>query len=292
MPAPWGVNLSRLAPFAVCLAFGAALPAAARGQDKGKIDDVEKSAENAENHESGHHGHDHGDDDGGGGFFWLIRLLFHSHGHGGVAPDGAPPAPEPPGQGYLDYPYAGPADRESFVLRNVTEGRTFSALTADYFLDDQSSLRAGRIALEVAYGIGYLSAEYSFYREPRPDGTDYLHLARVGLDGLGPLGDVGYVKVGLGLQGLVLDNGRGAGGPELELGVQSFPGRPFGLGATARLAPLTWEGGPLFGTGFVDLMANGSVFIGRVELQGGYRWTRVGLGEPFRGPTVGMRVWF
>jgi len=119
-----------------------------------------------------------------------------------------------------------------------------------------------------------------------------MHLARIGVAVLPRIGDLGYLKLGVGAQGLYLDNGDGAAGPELEAGVQLFPVRPFGVGANARVAPMTWKDGPLFSFGFVDLQAAGSIFIGRVELQAGYQWTRVGVGAPFRGPQLGMRVWF
>ena len=283
-----------LVPLVLAILVSLALPGRLRSQDehKGKIDDVEQSARNATKGREGHHDHDDGD--GGGGFlFHLVRGLFHVMAHTQTVPsDSAAPPPEPPSQGYLAYPYARPRDVSTFVLRDVTTGREFASVGAAYFRDDGSTLRAGQFTFDAAYAWALLSAEYSFYREPMPDGTDYLHLGRVAVDGLGPLGDIGYFKAGLAVQAVVTDNLHGAAGPELDLGVQLFPGRPLGVAADARFAAQTWQGGPAFGTGFVDLMGRGSVFIGRVELQAGYRWTRVGVGTPFHGPTLGMRVWF
>lgn len=283
---------TRVVPLALLALLLAAPARGLAGQERGKIDYVERSADNAKGNDGGHH-----DDDsnGGGFFFFLLRGVFHTFGHRArEAPafdSGAPP-PEPPGQGYLAFPYAAPDAPSSFVLRSVTEGRHFASFSASYFRDDQSTLRAGQFAFEAAYEQALFTAEYSFYREPLTTGTDYLHLGHVALSGLGPLGDVGYFKAGLALQGVVTDQGDAAGGPGLDLGLQIFPGRPLGVGVTGRVAALTWRGGPLFGTGFVDAMGTGSALIGRFELQAGYRWTRVGVGSPFRGPTLGVRVWF
>jgi len=278
-----------LASLAVATILVAVFSAGAGAQDKGKIGDVEHSADNAT---KGHHGDHH---DGDGGFFvGILRFLVHhgDHAETAAAPDTSAPPPEPPGQGYLPYPYAPPRDLSAFVLRDVTTGREFGNLSAAYFADDGSTLRAGHFGLDAAYGNVLLSAEYSYYREPLADHTDYLHLGRLGVDGVERVGDIGFFKAGLALQTVFTDDGHYAGGPELEAGVQLFPGRPFGVGGSARFAALTWKGGPLFGTGFAELAGNGSVFLGRVELQAGYRWTRVGVGSPFHGPVVGMRVWF
>lgn len=277
-------------PLALLALLLAAAPRGLAAQDdsKGKIEDVEHSAQNTPR--SGHHD----DDDGGGFFVGVLRLIFHPHHAHPAAGDSAavPEPPEPPGQGYLKYPWAGPFGTERFVLQNVTTGRDFGNVSAAYFMDDQSSLRAGQLTLEGAYDAAHIALEYAFYREPTASGTDYLHLARIGVSGLPRIGDLGYLKLGVGLQGLYLDDGDAAGGPELEAGVQLFPARPFGLDANARAAAMTWKDGPLFSFGFVDLRAGGSLFIGRVELRAGYQWTRVGVGSPFRGPQLGMRVWF
>ncbi len=293
MPFPEGMRPSTLAPLAAFALLLAAAPCRLAAQDdqgKGKIDDVEHSASHTPRSGGGDR-----DDDGGGFFFGMLHFLFHAHHHAPpVAGDTivAPEPPEPPGQGYLKYPWGRPIGEERFVLQNVSTGRDFGSFSGAYFIDDQSSLRSAQFTLEGTYDKANITLAYSFYREPRPDQTDYLHLARIGVAYLPPIGDVGYFKLGLGLQGLYLDNGDAAGGPELEAGLQLFPVRPFGLSANARVAPMTWKDGPVFSFGFVDLQASGSLFIGRVELLGGYQWTRVGVGTPFRGPMMGMRVWF
>jgi len=285
-----------LAPLALLALVSLTCPAPLRSQDepKGKIGDVERSADNATKGKD-HHDHGDHDDDGDGGFFFgLLRFIFH-RGHSApqaAVSDTTAPPPEPPSQGYLAYPYARPRDLSSFVLQNVTTGREFGNVSATYFRDDGSTLRSGQLALDAAYANVLFTAEYDYYREPLPEGTDYLHLGRFGLDGVGRVDDIGYFKAGLGLQMAFTGNGHEAGGPELDAGLQLFPIRPIGVSATARFAALTWHGGPLFGTGFADLMGSGSVFLGRVELQAGYRWTRVGVGAPFSGPMLGMRVWF
>jgi len=279
------MKTSVLASLAMAAALLAAVPAGALAQDKGKISDVEHSADNATK------GHDHDDDtDGGGFFFFLLRGLVHSSRHAS-SPDSTPP-PEPPGQGYLAYPYAERQAPTSFVMRNVATGRGFASFSAAWFRDEESTLRSAQFAFEAAHDQALFTAEYSFYREPLAGGTDYLHLGHVALSGIGPIGDIGYFKIGLALQGVLTDQPRTAGGPGLDVGFQLLPGRPFGFGGSARVAALTWKGGPLFGTGFADFMGNGSVLLGRVELQAGYRWTRIGVGSPFHGPTFGMRVWF
>ena len=196
--------------------------------------------------------------------------------------------PSDTGQGYQSYPYArsGP-----YVRRDVTDGRWFAVVSATYFADDQSTLRADHFAMEWAGGFIRREIEFSSYWEPLATRTDHLQMFRLSFTAVPPIGDVGYLKLGVGLQAVTVGSDA-ATGPEFEAGVQLFPRPPFGLSATARVAPLTWAGGPEAGVGFVDLMANGSVFVGRFEIQAGYRWTRIGTGAPFRGPTLGMRVWF
>lgn len=280
---------ARSLPLALAALLGAVAPARLLSQDdhaaKGKIDDVEHSAENAK-----HHGSDHGDGDGpavglGVGFFdgvgSMARGFWHVFFH----------VPRDTGQGYLAHPYAG-YDGSTFVVRGVDRGRTFGAVSASYFRDDGSSLRGGHFAIEWAGGMLDRTVEYSTFSEPLPDGTDHLSMLHIGVAALPPVGDAGYLKVGLAFQGVFTDQGDVASGPELVLGAQLFPRRPFGVAAEARLAPLTWAGGPAFSTGFADLMANGSVFLGHAELLAGYRWTRVGVGAAFEGPTVGLRMWF
>ena len=281
--------LSRLAPLGFAALMTLAPSAGLRAQDKGKIGDVEHSADNAT---KGHDDHHDDDDDGGGFFFFLLRGLFHGSHHRDAPVDSGVPAPEPPGQGYLAYPYADRQAPTSFVLRRVTEGRSFANVSGAWFSDDESTLRSLQLAFEAGDGQALLTAEYDFYREPLSDHTDYLHLGHLAMSGIGPIGDIGYFKVGLAVQGVLTDQPRTAGGPGIDVGFQLFPGRPFGLGGSGRFAALTWKGGSLFSTGFADVMGTGSMLIGRAELQAGYRWTRVGVGSPFHGPVVGMRVWF
>lgn len=275
-----GMKTSLLAPLALAALLGAAPPAlAAQDQpSKGKIDDVERSAENARKKGDG------GQDDEGGWFlggnpFHLVAEVFWGVGR----PDS--------GQGYLSYPYAR-GSGGTFVLRNVREGRRFGAVSAAYFADDESTLRAGHYSVEWAGGMLHREIAFSSYAEPLADHTDRLQLFRFTLAVVPPLGERGYFKIGMGAQIVTLGTGDAATGPEFEAGFQLFPVRPLGVGATARVAPLTWAGGPEFGLGFVDLVGTGSVFVGRFELQAGYRWTRIGVAAPFRGPTLGMRVWF
>jgi len=274
------VNTSRLAILALTAVLGAAGATALAAQDStshGKIGDVQRSADNNKKKGSD-------EDDGGGGGFFFGSFHAFAQTVWGVFPSDT-------GQGYHRYPYAS-GSGETFVRRDVTSGRTFAAVGASYFVDDESSLRAGHFSVEWAGGIVHREIEFSAYAEPLADRTDHLQMLRLGLTLVPPVGDVGYVKVGAGFQVVVLGSGDAATGPEVEAGVQLFPRRPFGLAATARVAPLTWHGGPTWGVGFVDLMGNGSVFVGRFEVLAGYRWTRIGVGTPFHGPTVGIRVWF
>jgi len=263
------------------LAFAAllAVPAALRAQDStsGKIGGVQHSADAGKKKGGGGSGGDEDQGEGGGGWGWGVARVFLF----GVFPSDT-------GQGYQHYPYAGSGP---YVRRDVTDGRWYAVVSATYFADDQSTLRANHFAVEWAGGFIRREIEFSSYREPLATRTDHLQMFRLSFTAVPPLGDVGYLKIGGGVQAVTLGSDA-ATGPEFEAGVQLFPRRPFGLGATARVAPLTWNGGEVFGVGFVDLAANGSVFVGPVELQAGYRWTRIGISAPFRGPTLGMRVWF
>lgn len=239
---------------------------------KGKIDDVEHSADDAKKKGTG---------------LWFVDMIgdgFHGFWHVFTY------VPTQPGQGYQAYPYAAPGD-ERFVIRSTTAGRTFASVSGAYFADQESSLRAGNFSFEWAGGMLLRSMDYSYYREPRPDGTDHLHLFHVGVAAAPPVGQVGYVKIGLGFQSVFLDTGDAAFGPSLDFGAQLFPRPPFGLAFNGRLAPMTWVGGPIYGVGFAEFAGTGSVFVGRIEIQAGYRWTRIGLGVPFRGPTLGLRAW-
>lgn len=250
-------------------------PAALPAQDStsGKIGDVQHSADAAK-HQGGEP-EEEGDGWFFGGWHTFAHVMF------GVWPRDT-------GQGYQRFPYAA---QGPYVRRDVTDGRTFGSVSTSYFADDQSTLRAMHFAVEWAGGFIRREIEFSSYWEPLATRTDHLQMFRMSFTLVPPLGDVGYLKIGAGVQAVTVGTDA-ATGPEIEAGVQLFPRRPFGLGATARVAPLTWNGGPEWGVGFVDLAANGSVFVGPIELQAGYRWTRIGVGAPFRGPTLGMRVWF
>ena len=270
----------RLVPLALLALIGLAAPAPLTAQDSsshGKIGDVQRSADNNKKE-----GSDEDDEHGGGFFFGSFHAFAQTV--WGVFPDQR-------GQGYQRYPYAS-GSGETFVRRDVTSGRSFGAVSASFFADDESSLRAGHFSVEWAGGILHREIEFSAYAEPLADRTDHLQMLRVALTLVPPVGDLGYLKVGAGFQVVTLGSGDAATGPEVEAGVQLFPRRPFGVAATARVAPLTWHGGPEWGVGFVDLAGNGSIFVGRLEVLAGYRWTRIGVASPFHGPTVGMRVWF
>jgi hypothetical protein len=273
-----------LAPLALIALLGLARPARLVAQDPqpstGKIGDVERSADNAKKQ-----GSDHADDDGDdglGGFRFFVHAVWHAFVY----------VPRDTGQGYLSYPYATSAVGPTFVVREVASGRTFANLSATYFHDAGSTLSGMHFSVEWVGGMFGRTIEYSHFTEATGAGTDHLSMVHVGFAALPPVGDLGYLKVGLAFQGVFTDQGDAAVGPELVLGTQLLPKRPFGIAASVRLAPLTWGGGPAFGTGFVDLMAGGSVFLGRTEVQAGYRWTRVGVGSPFSGPTLGVRAWF
>ncbi len=81
----------------------------------------------------------------------------------------------------------------------------------------------------------------------------------VGLGGLPPIANVGFLAIGLGVRGVALDNGSLSIGPDLEVGMQLLPVRPFGVSVTGRVALM---------------------------------WTRFGDVSPVTGPTLGARVWF
>jgi len=272
-----------LVPLALATLVFLAHPAGLRAQDEhhGKIKDVEHSADNSSGKDKGHDHHDHDADasDDGDGFFEriFVHALFWT--------------PRDTGQGYLSFPYAKSNTGSTFVLPRVYGGRSFFTLTGGYFKDAQSTLRAWDVGVEWAGGALIRDIEYTGYSEPLDGETDHLHLVRFGLGALRPIGTVGYFQFGAAAQGVILDDGRAAGGPELVLGVQVFPKHPLGVGGTLRLAPLTWEDGPAFGTGFVDATGHVSVIWDCAEMMLGYRWTRVGVGAPFSGVTLGLKLW-
>ncbi|MEK6767349.1 MAG: hypothetical protein AABY85_00015 [Gemmatimonadota bacterium] len=291
------MNASRLAVLALAASLlGAMLPATLRAQNgerprRGKVDEVERSRDRDSRGRNGNRGND---DDGDGGGWFIFRIIGHlicgcgdSDSH-----QADPPEPRAPttGQGYLPHPYADRRARETFVLREVREGRTFGSVSGAYFRDDVSTLRAGHFALDGASGAAYGSLEYDYHREPKANETDYLHLWRAGVGAMPRLGRIGYLRVGVAARGVVLDDGDGAAGPELELGAKIFPLRPWAVSATGRVATLSWDGQSWFG--FSQWAATASVFAGPVEIEGGAHWTRIGSAPAFYGPTLGARIWF
>jgi hypothetical protein len=202
------------------------------------------------------------------------------------------------GQGYTRYPYAERDNPDVFAMKGMATGRRFGTVSGMYF-DDRTvggTLQAGQFSLEGANGPVLSSIEYTLYREPTRTDTDWMHLARVGLGGVPRLGRHGIMRVLAGARVIVLDNGESAIGPELELGVQAFPVRPWGFSATARGALVQWNSGLTWSIGgtspFADLMATGSYFVGPVEVQAGWRYTKLGQAQAFNGPTAGIRLWF
>jgi len=280
--------LLHLAPFALAAVLAAPAPLPVRPDTGGKIGDVQHSADNAKKKGDG------GDDGDDGG---VVAVFLDTP---EAIVDGFAAAckgvyllfayvPVMPGQGYAPYPYAGGGP---FVRRDVASGRTFGAASASYFMDDQSSLRATHVSVQWAGGMLRREVEFSSYAEPGPGGTDHLQMVRLTFSAAPRLGGLGFATFGGGLQVVTLGSGDVASGPELEAGVQLFPARPFGVEAAARVGPMTWSGGPQWGISFADLSAGGSILVGRFAIEAGYRWTRIGVARPFRGPTIGMRVWF
>jgi hypothetical protein len=255
----------------VNLGLGAGTALAQDDQPKtGKIGNVEREAREARR-DGGHHGDD---DDGGGGAFAFLHVVFGY--------------PREPGQGYEPYPYRH-AD-QPFVHDSVLTGRRFWTVSGQYFADDESTLRGGQFAFEGANGLFTYGIETTQFIERLAGETDRLFTARVMVGVLPPLGRIGFVRVGLAARGLVTDQGDAAGGPELELGVQLFPRRPFGLDATGRGAFMSWDHNSYFFMS--DLQLGGSVFLGPLEMRAGYRRMQVGSATAFNGPTLGLRVWF
>jgi len=194
------------------------------------------------------------------------------------------------GQGYLDYPYARSTNPEdTFVRRRTVDNRGFGAITAYGFSDMGSTTRAGRLALEGALGRVRGSIEYGRYDEPLQTRTDRMHTLRFNV-GLQPrLGERAYLVAAIGARGLFVDS-LDAWGPEGELGIQVFPMRPLGMNITGRIAGMSWEGYDDFT--IRELNTTGSVFLGRIELQGGWHWMKIGDAPAFGGPMAGVRLWF
>jgi hypothetical protein len=197
-----------------------------------------------------------------------------------------------PGPRYHPYPYADSTDPEPFQRSGRVGRRRFGAVTGTWFADAArgATLGAGQVTVEGANGPYHASLEYALYLEPTRTDTDYLHLVRAGFGAVPRLGDSGYMRFGVGARVLVLDDGDAAVGPELELGAQLFPVRPWGVSVLARGALINWSW--TGGSPFADLTATGSYFTGRYELLAGWRYTKVGSAVAFSGPAAGVRLWF
>jgi hypothetical protein len=194
-------------------------------------------------------------------------------------------------QGYQPYPYAGAdSTNETFAQRHASVRRSYGAVTMTYFSDAGSTTKAGEIGLEGAIGQVRGELEYAHYAEPVIGHTDHLQTLRFGLAAQPRLSSNAYLIAGVAARGVFLDDGSRAWGPEGELGLQVFPMRPFGLNVTERLAGLSWNGNDYFL--FQELNTTGSVFINRIEIQGGWHWLKIGGSPAFGGPVLGMRVWF
>jgi len=196
------------------------------------------------------------------------------------------------GQGYMPYPYAeNDGTGATFVEEHTSRRPSYGAVSGQFFSDVGSTTIAGRFSLEGAYRQIRGEAEYGNYAEPLQSSTDHLQTLRVGVGYQPRLGNHAYLIAGIAGRGVFLDDGSKAGGPEGELGVQAFPMRPFGIGITGRLAALTWSGANDYFT-FREVNTTGSFFIGRMELQVGWHYMKVGDTPAFAGPVVGTRVWF
>ncbi|MFI5279566.1 MAG: hypothetical protein ACHQU1_03645, partial [Gemmatimonadales bacterium] len=194
-------------------------------------------------------------------------------------------------QGYQPYPYAGAdSTSETFAQQHASVRRSYGAVTMTYFSDAGSTTKAGQIALEGAVGRLRGELEFARYAESVTGGKDHLSTLRLGVAAQPRISSNAYLIAGVAARGVILDDGSKAWGPEGELGLQVFPMRPFGLNVTERLAGLSWNGNDYFL--FQELNTTGSVFINRVELQGGWHWMKVGGSPAFGGPVLGMRIWF
>lgn len=231
----------------------------------------------------------------GGGWGWYHRGWWY--------PSRYPYPYEPPreyddedeeadvGQGYLAYPYAtARGSGATFVQSRTRTRRSYGAVSGQFFSDVGSTTQAGRFALEGAYRALRGEFEFGHYEEPVAGGTSRLQTWRVGIGGQPRLGDRAYLIAGIAARGVLLDDGNEAGGPEGELGIQVFPARPLGLGVTGRVAALTWDRTDYFTLREVNSTA--SVFVGRVEIQAGWHFLKIGGSPAFAGPVAGMRLWF
>lgn len=273
------MNAHRLAVVAGVFLAALSVVAPVSAQDDppktGKIHEVEQQAD--------------GSDDSGG--LALLRLLWRAGRFLAVHAPGFDSTLER-GQGYLAYPYQDPRALEHFVLSDVVTHKSFLNGTMWYYSDIGSTLRGVHVALDGAMDIANLSFEYDYFREPTLSGTDHLQLVRLGVGGLPRLSHAAFLRTGLALRSMILDDGRVALGPEAELGIQVFPLRPFSFDGTFRMAGLTGAGAAFFGTALIDASAGAGVLVGRVEVRAGFRWLVIGQATPLAGPILGARIWF
>ena len=251
----------------------AARPLAAQG---GKIGSVERDKDKKRNGDTGN-----GCDCGAG---WLLDGI-------GDAFSGIDHVifPRNPGRGYQPYPWAGDDSASAFPIHRTDHHRRFGTISAAYFSDAGSTVKAGRFSFEGAAQALFVGLDYNTYVEPLATTTHSMQTWRLGLGALPRIGST-MLRVGFGARGIMLDDGTDGNGPEAELGVQAFPRRPFGVSVTGRLASVGWSSGG--SSTYRELNTTGSVFIGRVELQAGWHWMKIGDALAFGGPTIGTRLWF
>jgi len=197
-----------------------------------------------------------------------------------------------PGQGYLPYPYAEhDGTGATFVEQRATRRNSYGTVSGQYFSDVGSTTVAGRFAVEGAFRALRVEAEFGRYAEPLASGTDHFNTFRLGVGFQPRLGNNGYVVAGVGARTVALDGGLEAGGIEGQLGVQLLPLRPFGVSVSGRLAAMQWEGERNTFT-LREMNSMASLFVGRIEIQGGWHWLKLGDAAAFGGPILGTRIWF
>ncbi len=195
------------------------------------------------------------------------------------------------GQTYLDYPYAGPSLSGSTFVQNDAPGRRgYGTLSGQFFGDRESEVQAGRFSLQGVHRLFHGEFTYAQYVEPIAGGTDRLQTWHATAGVQPRLGDRASLLVAAGIRGVDVRGGGDAYGPEAELGLRVLPVRPLGINLNGRLASLSWTGDDYFT--FREVDATGSVFVGRIELQAGWHYMKVGSAPAFTGPVAGIRVWF
>lgn len=195
------------------------------------------------------------------------------------------------GQTYLEYPYAGGTlTGSTFVQQDAPGRRGYGALSVQYFGDDVSAVEAGRFTLEGSSRLFHGELQYAHYAEPVTGGVDRMHVWRAAGGVQAPVGARANIVAAVALRGINLDTGEDAYGPEAELGLQLLPVRPIGINLNGRAAAMTWTGRDQFA--YRELNATGSVFLGRVELQAGWHYMKIGATPAFSGPVAGLRMWF